>query len=114
MQDSEQAREEIVELEARSEKLAGVIESCRKIVLVARAAIVIGAFLLVALALGVLRFDPLALLTGLTAILGGIVLFGSNSSTRDRATAELQAIEARRAELIGWIRPRVVGGTTVH
>ena len=45
-------RNEIVRLEARIEQLAGVIESCRKIIAVSRAAIVVGAILLLAITTG--------------------------------------------------------------
>jgi hypothetical protein len=115
MDDIYEPRDEIVQLEARIEELAGIIESCRKFVVAARAAMVLGAALLAALLFGVLRFDLVPFIAALAAVIGGIVLFGSNGSTRSQAEAELRAAEARRADLIGRIAPRVVGGTdTLH
>ncbi len=111
MDDIDDPHDEIVQLEARLEQLAAVVESCRKISVAARAAILLGAALLAALLFGVLRFDLVPFVVAVTAVLGGIVLFGSNSSTRSQAAAELRAAEARRAELIDRIAPRVVDGT---
>ena len=111
MDDIDDPHDEIVQLEARLEQLAAVVESCRKIIVAARAAILLGAALLAALLFGVLRFDLVPFVVAVTAVLGGIVLFGSNSSTRSQAAAELRAAEARRAELIDRIAPRVVDGT---
>jgi hypothetical protein len=44
----------------------------------------------------------------MAAILGGIVMFGSNSSSAKEAADELAAAEASRAALIGSIDLRVV------
>ena len=101
-------RDEIVRLEARIEQLAGVIESCRKIIAASRAVIVGGAILLVAIMLGALKFDPTMMIAAIAAVIGGIVLLGSNSRTSDDATAALQTAEARRAELIGTIDLQLV------
>ena len=101
--------DEIVQLEARIEEFNRRIESCRKIVMVARGAIVLGATLLAAVMLGAIRFDPMFMIAGVAGVLGGIVLMGSNSSTAKEATDALQAAEARRAALIGRFRLRVVG-----
>jgi hypothetical protein len=101
-------RDEIVRLEARIEQLAGVIESCRKIIAVSRAAIVVGAILLLAIMIGAIALDPTMMIAALAAVLGGIVFLGSNSRTADDSTAALQAAEARRAELIGAIDLQLV------
>jgi hypothetical protein len=101
-------RDEIVRLEARIEELAGVIESCRKIIAVSRAAIVVGAVLLLAIMIGVLTLDPTMMIASIAAVIGGIVLLGSNSRTSDDATAALQTAEARRTELIGAIDLQLV------
>jgi hypothetical protein len=45
-----------------------------------------------------------------TAVIGGIVLLGSNWSTSQQAMATVKAAEAQRAELIGKIDLRVVEG----
>jgi hypothetical protein len=44
------------------------------------------------------------------AMIGGVVLLGSNRSTLQQSTAAMQAAEAQRAALIGEIDLRVVGG----
>jgi hypothetical protein len=102
-------REEILRLEARIDDLAARIENCRKFVIAARAAMVFGVLVLVALVLGVIRFNPIAMVAAIAALLGGIVLSGSNASTQKQAEAELAAAEARRAEAIGGIDLQVVG-----
>jgi len=107
--DEDDAREEIAQLEARIEELADVVESCRKVILASKAAIAAGGLLILAVAIGVIRFDPLSMIGALAAVLGGIVLFGSNGSTSKEATAALRAAEARRAELIDAMELRPVG-----
>ncbi len=106
----EELREEIERLEDRIEALAGSIESCRKFILASRVAIGAGGILLVALVIGAIGFDPLAMVAGLAAVLGGIVLLGSNNSTLQQAAAALKVAEAERAQLIGSIDLRVVNG----
>jgi hypothetical protein len=93
--------QEIVRLEARIEKLADGIERCRKIALVSKIGIALGVALLLAILLGIIQFHPVALIASFTMILGGVVLFGSNSSTSKQAMTALKAAEAERTELIG-------------
>ena len=45
----------------------------------------------------------------LAAIIGGVVGFGSNSSTAKQAMAAMKDAEAQRAKLIGMIDLRSVG-----
>ena len=99
---------EIVRLESRIEQLEAQIESCRKFILLARVAVGLGGALLAALMLGAIRFDPLALTASIVAVLCGIVLGGSNSSTAREAAAALAAAEAERAALIGAIPLRII------
>jgi len=70
-------REQISELEEQIEELAGALERCRKTALASKAAMVLGAILLAAIILGVVAFDPMAMVAALAALLGGIVVFGS-------------------------------------
>ncbi len=105
--------DQIVRLEARIEQLEAKIESCRKFILIARVAIGLGGVLLLTLMLGVVRFDPLAMTASIAAILCGIVLGGSNSSTAKEAEAELAAAAAQRAALIAALQLRVVTLSTI-
>lgn len=102
--------DEIVRLEAQIDDLAARIESCRKFILAARVAIVLGAVVLAAILLGVFRFDPLVMAAAVAAVLGGIVARGSNGSTLQEAVDELAVAEADRAALIGELDLHVVGG----
>jgi hypothetical protein len=107
--------DEIERLEERIELLAGRIENCRKIMLASRVAVALGAVILAGLIFGAIRSDPLALTVAIVAVLGGFVMLGSNRSTANEAAAELTAVEAERAGLIGSIELRVVdGGDTLH
>ena len=101
--------EDISRLELRIEQLANTIERCRKIVLIAKIAIAVGGVLMLALLLGAIRFNPVAMIAAMTLAIGGIVVFGSNTSTSKQAAADLSAAERLRAELIGRIDLRVVG-----
>jgi small neutral amino acid transporter SnatA (MarC family) len=108
--DDDHQRAQIARLETRIEALSQSIERGHKIRLAARAAIVLGAMLMAAIALGAIRFDALPLIAALSAIIGGIVLLGSNRSTLNETTEALQAAEAERAALINHIELRVVSG----
>src|SRR5579864_5821076 len=101
-------REEIVRLEAQIEALAARIENCRKFILAGRIAVAGGGVLLVALLLDAIRFDLQLMMLAMAALLGGIVVWGSNSSTAQEAESELAAAEANRKALIGLIDLRVV------
>jgi hypothetical protein len=102
-------RKEILRLEAEIDELTGVIERSRKVGLIAKIALVAGAIGLLASTVGAISFDPVALIGAIAAVIGGIVVFGSNTSTSKQAAARIKAAEARRAELIGMIDLRPVG-----
>ncbi len=102
-------RKEILRLEAEIDELTGVIERSRKVGLIAKIALVAGAIGLLASTVGAISFDPVALIGAIAAVIGGIVVFGSNTSTSKQAAARIKAAEARRAELIGVIDLRPVG-----
>jgi urea transporter len=102
--------EQIAQLEAQIESLAETVEGCRKIMLVAKAAVAAGVLLVVAMLVGAIRTD-LASLSGATAaVLGGIVLLGSNRSTADQALARMKKAEAARTALIDRLELRQVDG----
>lgn len=101
-------REQILSLEVRIEELAETVESCRKIVLISKAVIVVGGLLILAIAIGMVRFDPIVMIGALAAIIGGTVVFGSNTSTLKQTMATMKASEVLRAELISRIDLRVI------
>ena len=107
--------DEIARLEARIDELADKLESCRKFILAGRVAVVAGGVALIALLFGAIAFDPAVMACAVAALLGGIVVVGSNSSTAKETAREIAAAEANRAALIGQIQLRVVGGReTLH
>jgi hypothetical protein len=114
MDDDGDLREEIVRLEADIEQFAETIESCRKLILVAKGAVAVAAILIVAALVGAINLDPAVVIGAFGVVLGGFVVFGSNTSTLEQAKAATRAAELRRSELIGQIDLRVVGGPTLH
>ena len=100
--------DEIVSLEGQIEELSAKIESCRKFILASRIATLGGGIALGAMLLGAIRFDPGTMAGAVAALLGGIVVWGSNSSTAKEAARELAAAEADRVALIETINLGVV------
>jgi hypothetical protein len=100
--------ERIVQLEEHIEELAAKIESCRKIILGSRIAVIGGAVVLAAMLAGAIRSDLGLMAAAVSFLLGGIVVWGSNSSTAKEATKELVGAESERAMLIERINPRVI------
>jgi hypothetical protein len=101
-------RDEIVRLEAQIDELAATIESCRKFILAARIAMWGGGIVLAAMLVGAIRLDPAAMAGASAALLGGIVVWGSNNSTAKEARKELAVAEARRTALIETIDLRAI------
>jgi|SRR6185436_18099646 cell division septum initiation protein DivIVA len=101
--------DQISSLEAQIEEFTEVTESCRKVILVSKVAVAAGGIWLLAFTFGAIRFDPMVMMGAISAVIGGIVVFGSNTSTSKQAAAAIKAAEALRAELIGKINLRLVG-----
>jgi hypothetical protein len=59
--------------------------------------------------LGAIRFDSVTLIGAIAAIIGGVVVFGSNWSTSKQTMAAMKAADIQRAELIDMIDLRPVG-----
>jgi hypothetical protein len=91
---------EVVRLEERIEDLAARIEGCRKLILVSRIAVAGGGLVLIGMLFGVFRFDPATMAAAVAALLGGIAIWGSNSSTAQQAAKELASAESDRSVLI--------------
>ena len=100
--------DEISEIETRIEALAEIAERCRKFILASKAAIAVGAGLLLTAILGLFGAGASTALGSIALILGGIVSLGSNVSTLRQTDAAISSAEARRADLIGGIDLRVV------
>jgi hypothetical protein len=114
--DDNDFRDEIAQLEARSEALAESIERCRKISLAAKLAIAAGAIWIVLVLLRVIPFIAEPVIAAIAAVIGGTVMLGSNATTWTQAEADLHAAETMRVDLIGRMELRVVGeeSRTVH
>ena len=102
MADSNTA-EQISLLEAEIERLAEIAERCRKIIVAARIAIAAGALWALATALGMIVFNQIAVICSITAVIGGIVAYGSNKTTLQQTLAAMKAADARRSGLIDMI-----------
>ena len=50
--------------------------------------------------IGVVTFDPMMMVAGLAALLGGTVVFGSNTSTANQLSEAMRSAESQRAALI--------------
>jgi hypothetical protein len=96
-------RNQIARIEADIEQLAEGLDRCRKAMLLSKVAIVVGAVLLLAFFLGAISFDPTILIGAIAAIVGGVVVFGSNSSTAKQTMAAMKDAESQRAKLIDMI-----------
>jgi len=101
-------RGEIEQFEAQIDELVDRIESCRKFALAGQIAIAGGGAVLVAMLVGVIEFDLSFMGIAGAAVLGGIVVAGSNLSTAKEAAHEITAAEARRATLIAQLDLRQV------
>ena len=102
------SHQEIADLEAEIDELAHAAERCRKVIVLAKVATGAGGLLLVVTLVGLFRSGPTALVLAITAVLGGLALFGSHTSTRDQIMTKIRAREARRTQLIGELDLRDV------
>ena len=103
-------QQEIADLEAEIDALTHAAERCRKVIVLSKAATGAGGLLLVLILIGVIRIGPVALVLAITAVLGGLALFGSHQSTRGEIAVKIKSHEARRAELIDKLTLQDVGG----
>jgi biotin transporter BioY len=105
--------DQIASLEADIEQLAEGLERCRKAMLLSKVAIGAGGICILAYFLGI-RLDPTILIGALAAIIGGVVVFGSNLATSKQTKAAMKDAEAKRTELIGLIDLRTVGAAPTN
>src|SRR5713101_7654557 len=55
---------------------------------------------LLAAAIGVIGFDPMGLMAAIAGVIGGTVMYGSNTTTSQQVDAAIEKAEAMRAALI--------------
>ena len=103
--------EQISRLEIQIGGLAEATERCRRIGLISKAVIAVGGIWMLAMLVGAIRLNPIALILALSFILGGIVVFGSNASTEKQIIIKIKAAETLRTELISSIKLRLVSTT---
>src|SRR5262249_60838735 len=104
MDDDGDLHEQVLRIEAHIEELTDIIEGCRKIILFSKAAVAAGGILILATMIGAVGFDPTVLIGAIAAVIGGTVVFGSNTSTLKQAMIDMKAADAHRTELITeWI-----------
>jgi len=101
-------RDQIARIEVDIEELAKTLDGCRKAMALSRVAITAGGIWIVAYFLGAIRFDPTFMVGAIAAIIGGIVVLGSNSTTSKQTMAAMKAAESQRANLIDMIDLRAV------
>ncbi len=92
--------EEISRLEGEIERLSESAERCRKIAVTAKIAIGAGGVLLAAVLLGMIRADALSLICAAILMLGGVVIYGSNSTTAQQIAERIVQAEQARSEAI--------------
>jgi hypothetical protein len=114
--DDEVSGEDIARVEARIEELHEAIARCRKLSLAAKIAIAAGTAWVALALLWLVPFIDFMMIAALAAVIGGIVLLGSNATTWTQTEAALRASEALRAEMIGRLELRMVdeGVKRVH
>jgi hypothetical protein len=100
--------ERIARLEDEIIDLSDKAENCRKVMIAARFGMIGGAVALTAFIFGILRFDGMVFVVAVTAILVGIVSYGSNKSTREQLLAAIAERKAARDTLIDMIGPSTV------
>jgi len=108
MDDDGDLHEQILYVEAHIEELTDSIERCQKIILISKVAIAAGGILILAIIIGAVGFDPTVLVGAIAVVIGGTVVFGSNTSTLKQTMIGMKAAEAHRTELISRIDLKAV------
>ena len=67
-----------------------------------------------AIIIGAVGFDPTVLIGAIAAVIGGMVVFGSNTSTLKQTMTDMKAAETHRIELISRMDLKVVGDGEVE
>jgi len=107
-------RDQISRIETDIEEYAITLEGCRKAMLLSKVAIAAGIISLAAYLLGAVWLNSVAVIGAMAAVIGGVVVFGSNLTTSRQATSAMAALERHRAELIDTINLRTIGEGDQH
>ena len=100
--------DDIARIEARIEELNEAIERCRKLSLAAKIAIGAGGAWIVLTLTLLIPYVPYMTVGALAAVIGGVVLLGSNSTTWQQTEAARAASEQMRADMIAQLELRLV------
>ena len=113
--DEDISGDDIARIEEHIEELREGIAHCRKLSLAAKLTIGGGGVWIVLTFLWLVPYVPYLTIAAAAAVIGGIVLLGSNATTWDETKAALGKSEAMRAEWIGRKEMRLVGDNeTLH
>jgi hypothetical protein len=107
-------RDQISRVETDIEEYAITLEGCRKAMLLSKVAIATGIISFAAYLLGAVWLNSVAVIGAMAAVIGGVVVFGSNLTTSRQATSAMAALERHRAELIDTINLRTIGEGDQH
>jgi hypothetical protein len=100
--------QQIDDLEAEIERVSVQAEQCYQIIRLSRAGVACGVALILLAATGLLPQPMLVFLIGLTLVLGGMIAWGSNRSTRHELTDRLDQLREKRDGLIDMLQMRAV------
>ena len=101
-------RDQIAGIEADIDGLAKTLDGCRKAMLFSKVAIATGGIWILANLFGAIRFEPATTIGAIAAVIGGVVVFGSNLTTSKQTITAIKAAETHRAELIDMIDLREI------
>jgi hypothetical protein len=102
------ASDRIAQLEQEIENLNEAAERSRRIIILARGAMALGAGWLVAGFLSILPLDATAIVFSSALLIGGIVFSGSSGSSLEETKEEIRKAEETRGALIDAIDPAEV------
>lgn len=100
---SDDIRARIAALERDNERIVETIETCRKAMVIAKAAMLTGAAAFSADIFNLIRLPAAIVLASIAAIIGGIVFYGASRSTRLEAEQKAKSHDIERARLIDML-----------
>jgi hypothetical protein len=92
--------QQIADLEIEIDQLSDAAEQCRKSMIVARVATLVGVLVFGAASLCLVGPDPIILVIGIAATLAGIGFYGSTRGSQEQISGKIRALEDQRARMI--------------